>query len=74
MNNMAETGLDRFDAAVDLKRQRLVFSINKVHIHANTFFTVLRAFVTMQGRLRILILTRFVHLASESLSAFELNQ
>jgi len=30
--------------------------------------------VTMQGRLRILILTRFVHLASESLSAFELNQ
>lgn len=73
MHNVAETVLAKFNAAVNLKRQRLVFPINKVHVHANTFFTVLRAFVTMQGRLRILILTRFVHLASESLSAVELN-
>jgi hypothetical protein len=74
MNNVAETDLAEFDAAVNLKRQRLVFPINKVHVGANTFFTVLCAFGTLQGRLRILILTRFVHLASESLAAVELNQ
>ena len=73
MHNVAETVLAKFNAAVNLKRQGLIFPINKVHVHANTFSTVLRAFVTMQVRLRILILTRLVHLASESLSAVELN-
>ena len=36
---------NRFHAAVDLERQRLVFPIKKVHVRTKTLFTVLGAFV-----------------------------
>ena len=65
---------NRFHAAVDLEGQRLVFPIKKVHVRTKTLFTVLGAFVIIQGRLGILILTPFVHLDGDTFPAVETHQ